>query len=77
MQSEPYIKNYPGEWVEAESCALVAVVREFIRLLDIEEESDSGRIFHPNHIASCRVIDAAKMDQLLREMKRLIAIGQK
>ena len=55
----------------APTCSLDGVVREFIRLLDIEEESDSGRRFRPNGITSCRAMDGAKMVELLREMKRL------
>jgi len=55
----------------APTCSLDGVVREFVRLLDIEEESDSGRRFRPNGITSCRAIDGAKMVELIHEMKRL------
>ena len=51
---------------------LVNLVKEFIRLLDIEEETDEGRAFHPNYIASCRVMDGVKMEKLFKQMKELI-----
>ncbi len=46
-------------------------VRELIRLLDIEEESDSGTAFHPNRIRSCRVMDGMQMNQCLQKLKEL------
>jgi hypothetical protein len=60
-----------GDGLGASTCSLDGVVREFVRLLDIEEESDSGRRFRPNGITSCRAIDGAKMVELIHEMKRL------
>jgi chromosome segregation ATPase len=45
--------------------------RELIRLLDIEEESDSGTVFHPNKISSCRVMDGARISQCLKKLKEL------
>jgi len=53
------------------TCSLDGVVCEFIRLLDIEEESDNGRSFRPNSITSCRAIDGDKMLKCIQEMKRL------
>jgi hypothetical protein len=46
-------------------------VRELIRLLEIEEESDSGSVFRPNHISSCRVMDGMQMNQCLKALKEL------
>ena len=46
-------------------------VTELFRLLDIEEESDGGRVFHPNYISSCRVMDAEKIDKVLSKLRRL------
>ena len=48
-----------------------ALLREFFQLLDIEEESDSGRRFHPNYIASCRILDGQKLNEILTELKRI------
>jgi hypothetical protein len=46
-------------------------VRELIRLLEIEEESDSGTAFHPNKVSSCRVMDGMKINQCLKKLKEL------
>ena len=45
--------------------------RELIRLLDIEEESDSGTIFRPNKVSSCRIMDGMKINQCLKKLKEL------
>jgi hypothetical protein len=49
----------------------VELWRRFIRLLDIEEESDSGRAFHPNKISSCRALDGAELEEILAKAKQL------
>jgi hypothetical protein len=46
-------------------------VRELIRLLEIEEESDSGSTFHPNKVSSCRVMDGMQINQCLKKLKEL------
>lgn len=46
------------------------LVKELFRLLDITEETDEGRVFHPNRISSCRALDAEKLNQILVELKR-------
>ena len=38
----------------------------------IHEETDDGRVFRPNVIRSCRVLDAEKLDQVLVELKRTL-----
>lgn len=48
------------------------LVKELFRLLDITEETDDGRVFHPNRITSCRVLDAEKLNQVLVELKRTL-----
>ena len=47
------------------------LVLELIRLLEIEEESDSGSVFRPNKISSCRVMDGMQMNQCLKALKEL------
>jgi len=44
---------------------------ELIRLLEIEEESDSGTSFKPNRINSCRIMDTMQMNQCLKTLKGL------
>ena len=46
--------------------------REFIRLLEIREESDSGREFSPNRIQSCRVVDGQRIDEIITAAKSLL-----
>jgi hypothetical protein len=46
--------------------------REFIRLLEIREESDSGREFSPNRIHSCRVMDGQQMNDIIAAAKTLL-----
>ncbi len=51
---------------ELEDC-----VRAFFRYLDITEESDSGRVFHPVTLSSCRIGLNKSLDGLLLKMKEL------
>ena len=47
-----------------------AKLARFFHLLDIEEETDDGRPFHPNRLgSSCRALDAEEMNRLLTELK--------
>ena len=45
------------------------LVRLF-EFLDLTEESDSGRIFHPITIGSCRADKLQPLNDLLKEMKK-------
>jgi hypothetical protein len=58
--------EYLGKMQEMES-----LVKEFIGILDIIEESDSGRQFRPNQISSCRVMDGIRMGEILAKWKEL------
>jgi len=44
---------------------LADLVKQFIYILDITEESDGGRLFHPTNITSCRAGDLQKAGQLV------------
>lgn len=48
------------------------LVKELFILLDITEETDDGRVFHPNQISSCRALDAEKLNQVLKELKNVL-----
>lgn len=48
------------------------LVKELFRLLDITEETDEGRVFHPNRISSCRALDAEKLDKVLTALKHTL-----
>jgi hypothetical protein len=45
--------------------------KEFIDLLEITEESDCGGKFRPNYIGSCRALDGQRMNQIIKEAKKL------
>ena len=50
--------------------SLADLVNQFISILDITEESDGGRLFHPTNITSCRVGDLQKIGELVEELRR-------
>ena len=45
------------------------LVKALFELLDRTEETDDGRVFHPNRISSCRALDAEKLHQVLVQLK--------
>jgi len=47
-------------------------IREFFRILDTQEESDDGRVFHPVQISSCRVMLTARLSEVLDDMKEYV-----
>ena len=46
--------------------------REFITLMEITEESDSGNKFNPNKISSCRALDGRKLNEILVEARKIV-----
>lgn len=50
---------------------LKGLVLELFSILDAEEESDSGRVFHPVYISSCRVMQTERLRRILPRMKEL------
>ena len=51
---------------------LKQLVKELFYYLDITEESDSGRVFHPTIITSCRVHDQEAISEILTQMKEQV-----
>ena len=49
---------------------LADLTKQFIKILDITEESDSGRSFHPTNITSCRAGDLHKIGELVEALRR-------
>ena len=49
---------------------LADLVKQFIYILDITEESDGGRLFHPTNITSCRAGDLRKIGELVEALRR-------
>lgn len=54
---------------------LEEMVKEFLTLLNRVEESDSGKIFRPNMINSCRVMDGIRIGELLKQMEEKVGYG--
>jgi len=48
---------------------LKEAVQEFFRLLDITDESESGRKFNPITVGCCRVMLMKPLDECLIKMK--------
>ena len=46
--------------------------KEFITLMDITEESDSGNEFNPNKISSCRAMDGKRLNEILNEARQIV-----
>ena len=51
---------------------LKTLVLRMFAILDIVEESDSGREFHPTTINSCRAGDAAQLEVIFERMKAIV-----
>jgi hypothetical protein len=49
---------------------LADLTKQFIEILDITEESDSGRLFHPTNITSCRAGYLQKIGELFEALRR-------
>ena len=45
------------------------LIENLIHYLNITEESDSGRVFRPNTISSCRVMDGDILGKILKELE--------
>jgi hypothetical protein len=56
----------------SEEKSLKDLVKQFISILDITEESDSGRSFHPTQITSCRTMDLQKIGDLIEDMRKAV-----
>lgn len=48
------------------------LVKELFELLEKTEETDDGRVFHPNTIRSCRVSDTEKLNKVLVGLKHTL-----
>jgi len=50
---------------------LKELVKEFVEILDVVEESDSGTSFHPVYISSCRCLTGKRVNEIIKRMKEL------
>jgi len=47
-------------------------IRQLFAILEVTEETDEGRVFHPNQIRSCRALDTEKLNTVLADLKRIV-----
>lgn len=48
------------------------LLKKLFYYLDMTEESDSGKVFHPTIITSCRVMDGEAINEVLKQLKAQI-----
>jgi hypothetical protein len=48
------------------------LIEQLFALLDIKEQKDDGRYFHPNIIRSSRALDAEKLEEILVGLRRSV-----
>jgi hypothetical protein len=53
------------------------LIEQLFALLEIKEQKDDGRYFHPNIIRSSRALDAEKLETILAELKRTVTANSK
>ena len=51
---------------------LKELLTEFFKILEETEESDSGTVFHPVYISSCRVMKSKRIGELFADIKQRI-----
>ena len=62
----------PHPAMKEQQKGLQEVVREFLSILDVQEESSQGSLFRPTKISSCRVLTLKRIGELLELMKENI-----
>ena len=72
MERQLQMKHHTFDEVQAKAYKLNNLWKEFIALLEVTEESDSGGEFRPNYIGSCRALDGERMNQIIKEAKKEI-----
>jgi hypothetical protein len=50
---------------------LQTLVAELFTMLETQEESDSGRVFHPTTLTSCRSHHIKRLAEILPRMKEI------
>ncbi len=57
--------------------AKLSKIAQVFALLDVTEETEDGRVFHPTQIRSSRVLDAEKLGALLAELRDTLTANNK
>ena len=66
-ECQPIIKE-----LEAKLQDQTQLIEQLFALLDIKEQKDDGRYFHPTTIRSCRALDAEKLEKILGKLRGYI-----
>ncbi len=56
----------------AEYAELTKLVSGLMKILNTEEESDSGHRFHPTTISSCRALDSARLVEIFHGINQIL-----
>ena len=74
----PNVSDYVKHWevraekAEAKLQDQTRLIKQLFALLDITEQKDDGRDFHPNIIRSSRALDAEKLEEILGKLRGYI-----
>ena len=63
--------------LEAKLTNQTHMIAQVFALLDVTEENEDGRVFHPTQIRSSRVLDAEKLGVLLAELRDTLTANNK
>ena len=65
------------EELEAKLTNQTHMIAQVFALLDVTEETEDGRVFHPTQIRSSRVLDAEKLGALLAGLRDTLTANNK
>ena len=74
----PNVSDYVKHWevraekAEAKLQDQTNLIEQLFALLEITEQTDEGRYFHPNIIRSSRALDAEKLEEILVGLRRSV-----
>ena len=51
---------------------IVKLVKELLSILNETEESDSGTVFHPTTISSCRTMNVVRLREIFGDLERMV-----
>ena len=69
---EERLKAATDDAKEAKLQDQTRLIKQLFALLDITEQKDDGRDFHPNIIRSSRALDAEKLEEILGKLRGYI-----
>ena len=73
-----YTPNDAKEYVRADILQhQTNLIEQLFAVLEITEQTDEGRVFHPNIIRSSRALDAEKLKTIMAELKRTVTENNK